>query len=90
MPAPFDLFSTAVMLKAVEQMPRIYTFLSDSFAADGGLVEDDRAMYDYRRGAEKGLAEGAKTLMQLMPWPSTARATKCARSPSAPLRRSAS
>lgn len=56
MPAPFDLFSTAVMLKAVEQMPRIYTFLSDSFAADGGLVEDDRAMYDYRRGAEKGLA----------------------------------
>ena len=56
MPANFDLFSTAVMLKAVEQGPRIYTFLSDSFAADGGLCDDERALYDYRKGAETGLA----------------------------------
>lgn len=54
--ANFNLYSTAVMLKAVEQMPRIYTFLSDTFARDGGVCEDDRAMYDYRRGAEIGLA----------------------------------
>lgn len=52
----FDLFSTAVMLRAVEQMPRIYTFLSDTFAEDGGLCDDERALYDYRNGAETGLA----------------------------------
>ena len=56
MPANFNLFSTATMLKAVEEMPRIYTFLSDTFAADGPVCEDDRAIYDYRRGAETGLA----------------------------------
>lgn len=56
MPANFDLFSTAVMLKAIEQTPRVFTFLSDTFAADGGLCEDERAMYDYRKGAESGLA----------------------------------
>lgn len=56
MPANFNLFSTAVMLKAVEQMPRIYTFLSDMFAGDDGLCDDERALYDYRRGAETGLA----------------------------------
>ena len=56
MPANFDLFSTAVMLKAIEQMPRAYTFLSDTFAADGELCEDERAIYDYRKGAKTGLA----------------------------------
>ena len=56
MPANFNLFSTAVMLKAVEQMPRIYTFLSDTFAQDGENCEDENAMYDYRRGNETGLA----------------------------------
>jgi len=56
MPANFDLFSTAVMLKAVEQAPRIYTFLSDSFAQDGELCDDERALYDYRKGAQTGLA----------------------------------
>ena len=56
MPANFNLYSTAVMLKAVEQMPRVYTFLSDTFAKDDGLCEDERALYDYRRGEETGLA----------------------------------
>ena len=56
MPANFNLFSTAVMLKAVEQMPRIYTFLSDTFSQDGENCEDENAMYDYRRGNETGLA----------------------------------
>lgn len=56
MPANFNLFSTAVMLKAVEQMPRVYTFLSDTFASEGEVVADDRAIYDYRRGPETGLA----------------------------------
>ena len=56
MPANFDLFSTAVMLKAVELMPRKYTFLSDTFVDDGDTCEDERAMYDYRKGAQTGLA----------------------------------
>ena len=56
MPANFDLFTTAVMLKAIEQMPRKYSFLADTFAEDGGLCEDERALYDYRRGSETGLA----------------------------------
>lgn len=56
MPANFDLFSTATMLKAVEQMPRVYTFLSDTFCGDGEVIEDDTAMYDYRKGAQTGMA----------------------------------
>lgn len=56
MPANFNLFSTATMLKAVEQMPREYTFLSDTFARDGEVCDDNRALYDYRRGTETGLA----------------------------------
>lgn len=54
--ATFDLFSTAVMLKAVEQMPRVYTFLSDMFCQDGDVLEDDNVMYDYRKGTRTGLA----------------------------------
>ena len=56
MGANFDLFSTAQMLKAVEQMPRIYSFLADTFARDDGMCEDERALYDYRKGSETGLA----------------------------------
>lgn len=56
MPANLDMFKTTTMLKAVEQMPRVYTFLSDTFAKDGGVIEDDHAVYDYRRGNEIGLA----------------------------------
>lgn len=56
MPANFDLFSTAVMLRAIEQMPRVYSFLYDTFATEGELCEDENAMYDYRKGARTGLA----------------------------------
>lgn len=56
MPANFDLYSTATMLKAVEQMPPINTFLSDTFCADGEVCDDNRAIYDYRKGAVVGLA----------------------------------
>ncbi len=48
----FDmLYSTATMLKAIEQMPRLYTFLYDLFAKDGENVAEDTALYDYRKGA---------------------------------------
>lgn len=56
MPANFDLFSTATMLKAVELMPPVHTFLADTFAADTEVVDDEPALYDYRRGEETGLA----------------------------------
>lgn len=56
MPDNFNLFSTGVMTKAVELMPRTYTFLSDTFAKEGEVYEDDNVMYDYRRGTETGLA----------------------------------
>lgn len=50
--ANFDLlYSTATMLKAIEQMPRLYTFLYDLFAQDGENVSEDTALYDYRKGA---------------------------------------
>lgn len=51
MAANFDIYSTAVMLKAIEQMPREYTFLYDLFAEEGENVADDTAIYDYRKGA---------------------------------------
>lgn len=52
----FDMFKTTVMLKAVEQMPRLYTFLSDTFGEEGDTYADDTATYDYRKGAATGLA----------------------------------
>ena len=52
----FDMFKTTVMLKAVEQMPRIYTFFADMFGEDGDTYADNTATYDYRKGAVTGLA----------------------------------
>lgn len=47
---PFDINSTRAQLRAIELMPRVYSFLADTFAVDGGAVEDDKAIYDYRKG----------------------------------------
>lgn len=47
---PLDIYSTRAQLAAIEQMPREYSFLFDIFAADMGAVEDDKAIYDYRKG----------------------------------------
>ena len=41
MPALLDMFSTGVMTKAVELMPRYYTFLADTFGRDGEVYEDE-------------------------------------------------
>jgi hypothetical protein len=46
----FDMYSTAAQLAAIEQLPREYNFLLDEFVQDRGAVEDDRAIYDYRKG----------------------------------------
>lgn len=50
---PLDIYSTATMLKAVEQMPPVYTFLHDTFCKDMGAIEDDEAIYDYRKGTRR-------------------------------------
>lgn len=47
---PIDIYSTRAMLPAIEQMPREYSFLYDMFARDMGAVEDEKAIYDYRKG----------------------------------------
>ncbi len=46
-----DIYSTRAQLAAIEQMPREYTFLHDVFAQDMGTVEEDKAIYDYRKGS---------------------------------------
>lgn len=48
-----DIYSTRAQLKAIEAMPREYSFLFDLFCRDGGCVEDDKAIYDYRKGDRK-------------------------------------
>lgn len=47
---PIDIYSTRAQLAAIELMPREYSFLYDTFCADMGAVEDDEAIYDYRKG----------------------------------------
>ncbi len=51
-----NLFDTMTMLKAVEQMKPIPKFLGDMFCEDGGVRDDDRLFYDYRKGDQTGLA----------------------------------
>ncbi|MEG2623962.1 MAG: major capsid protein [Clostridia bacterium] len=46
----YDIYSTAILLKAIELMPREYSFLYDTFIQDMGAVEDDKAIYDFRKG----------------------------------------
>lgn len=48
-----DIYSTRAQLAAIEQMPREYSFLYDTFCSDMGVVEDDKAIYDFRKGAKE-------------------------------------
>lgn len=50
---PIDIYSTRAQLAAIELLPREYTFLYDTFCADMGAVEDDKAIYDFRKGARQ-------------------------------------
>lgn len=45
-----DIYSTYAQLAAIEQMPRPQTLLWDLFVNDEGVVEEDQAIYDYRKG----------------------------------------
>lgn len=46
-----SIYDTAVMLKAVEQFPRDYSFLYDYCVDSDNPVEDSEAIYDYRKGS---------------------------------------
>lgn len=48
-----DIYSTRAQLKALELMPREYSFLADTFATQGEAVEDERAIYDYKKGVRR-------------------------------------
>lgn len=48
-----DIYSTRAQLTAIEEQPRLYTFLYDVFAHENAPVEDDKAIYDYRKGTER-------------------------------------
>lgn len=48
-----DIYSTRAQLKQIEEQPRIYTFLYDTFAHENAPIEDDKAIYDYRKGTDR-------------------------------------
>ena len=48
-----DIYSTRAQLAAIDLMPREYSVLYDFFAHAAGTVEDDKAIYDYRKGSRR-------------------------------------
>lgn len=48
-----DIYDTRAQLAAIDLMEPEYTFLHDMTVRDNGTVEDDRAIYDYRKGSRK-------------------------------------
>ena len=48
-----DIYSTRAQLAAIDLMPREYSVLHDFFGHDAGTVEDDKAIYDYRKGSRR-------------------------------------
>lgn len=50
---PLDIYSTRAQLAAIEQMPREYSALFDFFCRDAGTVEDDKAIWDFRKGSRR-------------------------------------
>lgn len=48
-----DIYSTAAQLKAIELMPREYSALFDFFSRDMGAVEDEKAIWDFRKGSRR-------------------------------------
>lgn len=49
---PIDIYSTRAQLAAIELMPPEHTFLYDTFVQEMAPVEDDRAIYDYKKGGK--------------------------------------
>ena len=46
-----DIYSTRAQLAAIELMEPEYSFLYDMFVQDMGAVEDEKAIYDFRKGS---------------------------------------
>lgn len=46
-----DIYSTYAQLAAIEQLPKESSFLWDVFVREEGVVEDEKAFYDFRKGA---------------------------------------
>lgn len=50
---PFNIYDTRAQLAAIDLMPREYSVLYDFFGRETGNVEDDKAIYDYRKGSRE-------------------------------------
>ena len=48
-----DIYSTRAQLAAIDMMPREYSVFYDFFTHDAGTVEDDKAIYDFRKGSRR-------------------------------------
>ena len=48
-----DIYSTKAQLAAIDLMPREYSALYDFFGKEAGNVEDDKAIYDFRKGSKR-------------------------------------
>ena len=48
-----DIYSTRAQLAAIELMPREYSVLYDFFGKEAGNVEDDKAIYDFKKGSRR-------------------------------------
>jgi len=48
-----DIYSTRAQLAAIDLMPREYSVLYDIFGREAGVVEDEKAIYDYRKGSRR-------------------------------------
>lgn len=47
---PLNIYDTRAQLAAIDLMPREYSVLYDMFGRETGVVEDSKAIYDYRKG----------------------------------------
>lgn len=50
---PIDIYSTRAQLAAIEQQPREHTWLYDTFVQELPPVEDDKAIYDFKKGSRE-------------------------------------
>lgn len=48
-----DIYETRAQLAAIDLMEPEYSFLHDMCVRDGGVVEDDKAIYDFRKGSRR-------------------------------------
>ena len=48
-----DLYDVRSQLKAIELMPREYSFLADFFCQEQSVSEQDKAIYDFRKGVKQ-------------------------------------